>query len=88
MRVVASGSSLSLLSLCVLGLAGCAEDNEAAIKAQASRVHEKIPGARAAQAETQEEFYKIAPGALEGAGSLAGPRPDQGNGYPGQKKKR
>jgi hypothetical protein len=72
---------LSLLSACFLGLAGCAEDNEAAMKEQAARAKGTIPGSRTAQARTQEEFYEITPG-THGAGTASGPRPDQGKGYP------
>ena len=86
MRSFTSGSSLALLCLCLLGLAGCAEDNEAAIKEQASRAKGTIPGARAAQAQTLEEFYEITPGVKGGAGMRIGPVPDQGRGYPGAKK--
>ena len=85
MRMFASGLSLALLSFCFLGLAGCGEDNEAAIKEQASKAKGTIPGSRTAQAQTQEEYYEITPG-LRGAGAPTGPRPDQGMGYPGVKK--
>ena len=85
MRSSISGLSLALLSLCFLGLVGCGEDNEAAIKEQASKAKGTIPGSRTAQAQTQEEFYEITPG-VQGAGMRGGPRPDQGTGYPGEKK--
>jgi len=85
MRFFASGLSLALLSFCFLGLAGCAEDNEAAIKEQASKAKGTIPGSRTAQAQTQEEYYEITPG-VRGAGTRSGPRPDQGTGYPGPKR--
>ena len=85
MRLLASRLSLALLSLCFLGSAGCGEDNEAAIKEQASRAKGTIPGSRTAQAQTQEEFYEITPG-VKGAGMRTGPVPDQGTGYPGAKK--
>jgi hypothetical protein len=85
MRLFTSGFGFALLSSCLLGLAGCAEDNEAAIKEQARKAKGTIPGSRTAQAQTQEEYYEITPG-LQGAGSKSGPRPDQGNGYPGAKK--
>jgi hypothetical protein len=84
MRFFTSGLSLILLSSGFLGLAGCAEDNEAAIREQASRAKGTIPGSRTAQARTQEEFYEITPG-VQGAGTATGPRPDQGKGYPGRK---
>ena len=71
----------------LLGLAGCAEDNEAAIKEQASRAKGTIPGSRTAQAQTQEEYYEITPG-VHGAGMRSGPVPDQGTGYPGTKEKK
>lgn len=87
MRLFTSGLSLAFLSFCALGLAGCAEDNEAAIKQQMATARGKIPGARAAQAETPQEFYETAPGVAGGAGSGIGPRPDEGAGYPGAKKK-
>jgi hypothetical protein len=83
MRLLANGVSLALLGSCFLGLAGCAEDNEAAIKEQASRAKGTIPGSRTAQAQTQDEYYEITPGVQGGAGSMSGPRPDQGAGYPG-----
>ncbi len=77
MRLFTSGLSLALLSFCFLGLAGCAEDNEAAIKQQASKAKGTIPGSRTAQAQTQEEYFEITPG-VTGAGMRSGPRPDQG----------
>ena len=80
-RFSISGFSLVLLSFCLLGLAGCGEDNEAAIREQASQAKGTIPGSRTAQAQTQEEFYEITPG-VAGAGTASGPRPDQGKGYP------
>jgi hypothetical protein len=86
MRLFASGLSFAILSFCVLGLAGCGEDNEAAIKEQASKAKGTIPGSRTAQAQTQEEYYEITPG-VRGAGTAGGPRPDRGNkGYPGAQK--
>jgi len=86
MRLSTTELNFVLLSLCFLGSAGCAEDNEAAIKEQASRAKGTIPGSRTAQAQTQEEFYEITPG-VQGAGMRTGPVPDQGTGYPGMKKK-
>ena len=85
MRLFTRRLSLALLSLCVLGLAGCAEDNEAAIKEQASKAKEIIPGSRTAQARSQEEYYRITPG-VQGAGVRGEIQPDQGKGYPGAKK--
>jgi hypothetical protein len=85
MRLFASEFSLVLLSFCFLGLAGCGEDNEAAIKEQAAKAKGTIPGSRTAQAQTQDEYYEITPG-VQGAGTASGPRPDQGTGYPGAKK--
>jgi hypothetical protein len=82
MRSYTTGLSLALLSFCVLGLIGCAEDNEAAIKAQAANAKGTIPGSRTAQAQTLEEYYEITPGVQGGAGTRSGPRPDQGAGYP------
>ncbi len=77
MRVFTSGLSLALLSSCFLGLAGCAEDNEAAIKEQAAKAKGTIPGSRTAQAQTQEEYFEITPG-VQGAGTAyrtcTGPR--------------
>jgi hypothetical protein len=73
------------LSFCLLGLVGCGEDNEAAIKEQAARAKGIIPGSRTAQAQTQDEYYQITPG-VQGAGTGSGPRPDQGAGYPGAKR--
>jgi hypothetical protein len=84
-RLFGSGLSLALLSFCFLGLGGCGEDNEAAIKEQAARAKGTIPGSRTAQAQTQEEYYEITPG-VKGAGMPSGPRPDQGDGYPGAKR--
>jgi hypothetical protein len=87
MRLFTIGMNLTVLSFCFLGLAGCAEDNEAAIKQQARKAKGTIPGSRTAQAQTQEEFYEITPG-VHGAGMRSGPVPDQGKGYPGPKKKK
>ena len=84
MRLFTKGLSFALLSTCVLELAGCAEDNEAAIKEQAAKAKGTIPGSRTAQAQTQDEYYEITPG-LRGAGARSGPRPDQGSGYPDAK---
>jgi hypothetical protein len=84
MRLLGSGLSIVLLGFLFLGLAGCAEDNEAAIREQAARARGTIPGSRTAQAQTQEEFYEITPG-VRGAGTTSGPRPDQGKGYPAPK---
>jgi hypothetical protein len=80
MRSFTGKSSLALLGLCFLVLAGC-EDNEAAIKQQASKAKGTIPGSRSAQAQTQAEYYEITPG-VRGAGMKSGPVPDQGAGYP------
>jgi hypothetical protein len=85
MRLFTGGSSLVLLGFCLLGLAGCGEDNEAAMREQASKAKGTIPGSRTAQAQTQDEYYEITPG-VRGAGTASGPRPDQGAGYPGAKK--
>ena len=85
MRLYTSGLKVAVLSLCLPGLAGCWEDNEAAIKEQAARAKGTIPGSRTAQARTQEEYYEITPG-IHGAGSPVGIRPDQGTGYPKVKK--
>ena len=85
MKLFTSALSLALLSFGFLGLAGCGEDNEAAIKEQASKAKGIIPGSRTAQAQTQEEYYEITPG-VRGAGAASGPRPDQGTGYPGAKR--
>ena len=89
MRLFISGLSLALSSFCLVGFAGCGEDNEAAIKLQASTAKGTIPGSRTAQAQTQEEYYEITPG-LKGGGAgtrgRGGPQPDQGAGYPGAKK--
>jgi hypothetical protein len=85
MRLFTSGLGLALSSFCLLGLAGCGEDNEAAIREQAAKAKGTIPGSRTAQAQTQEEYYEITPG-LRGAGAGGGPRPDQGAGYPGARR--
>src|SRR5882757_4807770 len=82
MRMFIGRSSVALLSSCFVALAGCGEDNEAAIKEQAAKAKGTIPGSRTAQAQTQEEYYEITPG-VQGAGTASGPRPDQGKGYPG-----
>jgi hypothetical protein len=81
MRLFTGGSTIAVLSVCLMGLAGCAEDNEAAIKEQAARAKGTIPGSRTAQAQTQEEYFEITPG-VHGAGTRTGPVPDQGTGYP------
>ena len=86
MRLFTSGLGFALLSSGLLGLVGCAEDNEAAIKEQASKAKGTIPGSRTAQAQSQEEYFQITPG-LRGAGAAGGPRPDRGkSGYPGAQK--
>jgi hypothetical protein len=82
MNLLTRISRLALSSVCLLGLAGCGIDNEAAIKEQAAKAKGTIPGSRTAQAQTQDEYYEITPG-VQGAGSRSGPRPDQGKGYPG-----
>jgi hypothetical protein len=82
MRLLNRGLSVALWFICVLGLAGCQEDNEAFIKDQAAKAKNMIPGSRTAQAQTQEEYYQITPGAQGGAGTKIGPVPDQGDGYP------
>lgn len=78
-----TGGKVLVLSLGLIGLAGCSEDNESFIKEQKSRVKATLSGARGVQAETQEEFYATHPGVLGGAGMRVGPVPDQGDGYPG-----
>ncbi len=83
MRLLANGVRLAPLCFCFLGLAGCAEDNEAPIKAQASAAKNAFPGSRTAQAQSQDEYYEITPGVQGGAGTQNGPVPDQGAGYPG-----
>jgi hypothetical protein len=85
MRLFTNGLGLVLLSSSILCMAGCDTDNEAAIREQAARAKNKIPGSRTAQAQTQEEYYAITPG-VHGAGSASGPRPDQGRGYPAAKR--
>jgi hypothetical protein len=85
MRLLTSGLSLALSGFCILALAGCAEDNEAAMREQAAKAKGTIPGSRTAQAQTQQEYYEITPG-VKGAGAADGPRPDRGDGYPGAKK--
>lgn len=81
MRSFSGRSRLAVLGLFLLGATGCAEDNEAAIKLQASRAKGAIPGSRSAQAQTQTDYYEITPG-VRGAGTRSGPIPDQGTGYP------
>jgi hypothetical protein len=85
MRPLFCGSRLALLSVCFIGLSGCAEDNEAPIKQQAATAKNMIPGSRTARAQTQDEYYEITPGVRGGAGMKSGPVPDQGAGYPGAK---
>ncbi len=85
MRRFTGGSRLALFGSCLLGLAGCAEDNERFIKEQKANAKGTIPGSRTAQAQTPQEYYEITPG-VRGAGMASGPRPDQGAGYPGAKK--
>ncbi len=85
MKRLFCGSSLALLSFCFLGLSGCAEDNEAAIKEQARTAKGTIPGSRTATAQSQDRYYDITPGVRGGAGMKSGPVPDQGGGYPGAK---
>jgi hypothetical protein len=85
MKLFTSGFGLGVLGCCILGLAGCGEDNEAAIREQAAKAKGTIPGSRTAQAQTQEEYYEITPG-VRGAGMASGPRPDQGTGYPGARR--
>lgn len=82
MKAFTGGLGL-LLSLGLLAVAGCSEDNESFIREQQSRVKSALPRARGVQAETQEEFYANNPGLLGGAGMQVGPVPDQGTGYPG-----
>jgi len=62
-----------------MALAGCGEDNEAAIKEQASNSKEKIPGARSPVPKTQQEYYEITYG-VQGVGT------GKGTGYPGARK--
>jgi hypothetical protein len=76
---------LALFLLICIGLTGCSEDNEAAIREQARKAKGAIPGSRTAQAQTQEEYFEITPG-VRGAGLSSGIRPDQGKGYPGAKR--
>ena len=85
MKWLTRGLSLALLGSGLVGLAGCGEDNEAAMRQQAARAKGTIPGSRTAQAQTQEEYFEITPG-VRGAGMTGGPRPDQGSGYPGPRR--
>jgi hypothetical protein len=85
MKLFASGFGLVLGWVGLVGLAGCAQDNEAAIKEQAAKAKGTIPGSRTAQAQTQGEYYEITPG-VSGAGTRSGPQPDRGPGYPGARK--
>ncbi len=79
MKLYTRGSSHALLSFCFLGLAGCGEDNEAAIKEQAANSKEKIPGARSPMARTQDEYFETTYG-VQGVGL------GKGSKYPGVKK--
>jgi hypothetical protein len=82
MRLVNCGFRPVVLGCCFLASAGCMEDNEAAIREQAAKAKNTIPGSRTAQAQTLDEYHEITPG-LRGAGTRGGgPRPDQGKGYP------
>ena len=87
MRLFTSGLSIALSSFCILGLAGCAEDNEAAIKEQASKAKGTIPGSRTAQAQTQEEYYEITPG-VRGAGDGADLDPTRAPVIPARRSRR
>jgi hypothetical protein len=85
MRLFTAGLGRVLLAIGILGIAGCAEDNEKFIKLQARTAKGTIPGSRTAQAQTLEEYAEITPG-VQGVGMPGGPRPDRGAGYPGMKK--
>ena len=86
MRWFKTEIGVALSAVCFLGLVGCAEDNEAAIREQKAKAKGTIPGSRTAQAQSQEEYYEITPGVQGGAGTSSGPRPDQGAGYPGARR--
>jgi hypothetical protein len=86
MKAFVNGCFSALLTFGLLGLGGCAEDNEQFINEQAGKAKGTIPGSRTAQAQTLEEYYEITPG-VQGVGVASGPRPDRGaKGYPGAKK--
>ena len=80
MRLSTIGFSLALSCVCLVLLAGCGADNEGAIKEQAARARETIPGARSAQPRTQAEYARITFGVQTGVGV------HKGASYPGTKK--
>ncbi|MGC8640738.1 MAG: hypothetical protein ACP5XB_12780 [Isosphaeraceae bacterium] len=73
------------MGFCLLACSGCGEDNERFIKEQGAKARNAIPGSRTAQAQNQREYYEITPG-VQGAGTTSGPLPDQGAGYPGNRR--
>jgi hypothetical protein len=81
MRLFTSGVSLTLLSFCFLGLAGCGDDNEAASRDSASKTTATVdPSKVIPQSSNMGDYFKNNPGA---AGAGAG----KGTGYPGGAKK-
>ncbi|WP_165231917.1 hypothetical protein [Aquisphaera insulae] len=67
---------VGLLGFCMLGLAGCSEDNEAAIKEQAANVKDTGPPANAPPpAKTMEEYRTRNPGfgGVQSGGAKAKP---------------
>lgn len=76
MKLTPKTSWIAVLSACLLGFAGCGEDNEAASRDQAAKSTGLInPSNALPQAKTQAEFYKTNPGSSPGAtgsGSKAG----------------
>ena len=64
---------LALLSCCFLGLAGCAEDNEAAIKQQAPRRRDQSPVLAPPRPRLRKNITRLLPG-IQGAGIESGPR--------------
>ena len=71
-----------MLGLCLLGLVGCGEDNEAASREQAAKSKGLInPAKTIPQSKTQEEFFKNNPGSSPGAtssGAAAGSKKSTG----------
>jgi hypothetical protein len=76
MRLLPNTCCGAILGLCLLGVAGCGEDNEAASRDRAAKSPGLVnPSKTLPQAKTQAEFFKNNPGSNPGAtgtGSAAG----------------
>jgi hypothetical protein len=60
--------SVAGLTSCLLGLVGCGEDNEAAIRAQADKSTGLVnPSKTVPESRTQADFFKNNPGSNPGA---------------------